>query len=459
MLAQTPLSDERVTPPLQVERARAAWSQDVAAPQRSTRFLWTGLGMAALMLIGFAACVVAPAALDSASPSRYSPHAAVDPVMPLLAKKRQQHRRGRSQPQPGRRRHMPIPFLRHASAEPSHFVPELAGLFVHNTMPAIGLGGVHRPAALREQSALVPSATVENVRTAMVPGSRRATPPVMDQRSPRPAFGNEVDFNKRDVNADFDNIVDSLTAAKFDSQIMMPLNAWFQANPKGIVALPLGPDGSADIDRSKWPLIAGRDGRPIGPGGFTYPRDMTLGSWPRMLKEVYLQRRTIMNLIVLGGGAMPVGSVAGGFVYFFTPAAGTENPWTDPLGLGTQREEKVPDRFEAKDMHGNNVFFDTWLSTNKGLEGIMADTPYLIVTANKKIEHYTINALNTLHGKLNSMAGKERLPASLAVAYVDDAAYTVTVSPRMGTAGLPVGSDPQAWWELLGRRSPGQVAS
>jgi cytochrome b6-f complex iron-sulfur subunit len=35
-----------------------------------------------------------------------------------------------------------------------------------------------------------------------------------------------------------------------------------------------------------------------------------------------MQRRTIMNLVLLGGAAVPVGWMGGGFVYFFVPPSG-----------------------------------------------------------------------------------------------------------------------------------------
>jgi hypothetical protein len=34
-----------------------------------------------------------------------------------------------------------------------------------------------------------------------------------------------------------------------------------------------------------------------------------------------MQRRTIMNLVLLGGAAVPVGWMGGGFIYFFVPPA------------------------------------------------------------------------------------------------------------------------------------------
>lgn len=51
MLRQTSILDAQAALHLQVETDQAALSQDVA-PQRSNRFLWTGLGLAILMLIG-----------------------------------------------------------------------------------------------------------------------------------------------------------------------------------------------------------------------------------------------------------------------------------------------------------------------------------------------------------------------------------------------------------------------
>lgn len=34
-----------------------------------------------------------------------------------------------------------------------------------------------------------------------------------------------------------------------------------------------------------------------------------------------MQRRSIMNLVLLGGAAVPVGWLGGGFIYFFVPAS------------------------------------------------------------------------------------------------------------------------------------------
>jgi len=69
-------TDEEMSLPLQVETDQAALAQDIAS-QRSTGFVWTGLGVAVLMLIGVSACALHPLALHgSAEPSRLAPEAA-----------------------------------------------------------------------------------------------------------------------------------------------------------------------------------------------------------------------------------------------------------------------------------------------------------------------------------------------------------------------------------------------
>lgn len=68
MTGQTSLSDENPSFPLQVEAHQTASSQDVA-PERSFRFLWTGLGFAGLILVGVSACVFLPLAPNVSSGS------------------------------------------------------------------------------------------------------------------------------------------------------------------------------------------------------------------------------------------------------------------------------------------------------------------------------------------------------------------------------------------------------
>lgn len=68
---------------MQVETDQAALSQDVASG-RSTRFLWTGLGVAVLMLLGVSAWAVAPLdSIASANPSIAVAGYAFTPTLPL----------------------------------------------------------------------------------------------------------------------------------------------------------------------------------------------------------------------------------------------------------------------------------------------------------------------------------------------------------------------------------------
>lgn len=68
MFGQSSLPQEKASLSFQVPTGQDALSLDVAS-HRSIRFLWTGLGFAALMLIGVAACALAPlASYTSAKP-------------------------------------------------------------------------------------------------------------------------------------------------------------------------------------------------------------------------------------------------------------------------------------------------------------------------------------------------------------------------------------------------------
>jgi hypothetical protein len=76
MLWQASLPDEKASHPLQVETY-----QDVAS-RENARFLWTGLGLAVLMLIGASACVLhSLASHSSAEALRFFPDVAFTPVV------------------------------------------------------------------------------------------------------------------------------------------------------------------------------------------------------------------------------------------------------------------------------------------------------------------------------------------------------------------------------------------
>jgi len=152
-----------------------------------------------------------------------------------------------------------------------------------------------------------------------------------------------------------------------------------------------------------------------------------------------MQRRTVMNLVLLAGAAVPVGWLGGGFIYFFVPPGGGGG------GAG----------LVAKDALGNDVTFDGWLKTHQAgdrqlVQGLKGDAHYLIVTAESKIEDYALNAVCTHLGCVvpwNRAAGKYMCPChgsqydgtgkvirgpaplSLALAHVDDVDGKVTLSP------------------------------
>merc|ERR1719469_1549154 len=81
-----------------------------------------------------------------------------------------------------------------------------------------------------------------------------------------------------------------------------------------------------------------------------------------------MQRRTIMNLVLLGGAALPVGWMGGGL--------------------------------QAKDALGNSVKATEWAKKHAFpdralVEGLKGDAHYLIVKENGSLEDYAINAVCT----------------------------------------------------------------
>jgi cytochrome b6-f complex iron-sulfur subunit len=167
-----------------------------------------------------------------------------------------------------------------------------------------------------------------------------------------------------------------------------------------------------------------------------------------------MQRRTIMNLLVLGVGAVPVGWMLGGYIYFFIP------PDSGGGGGG----------IIAKDAGGQEVTFDGWLASHQALdrslvEGLKGDAHYLIVTEDGTIENYAINAVCThlgcvvpwnraqnkymcpCHGSQYDNTGKVvrgPAPLSLALAHVDNADGKVSLRPWKET-DFRTGTNP--WWK------------
>merc|ERR1719379_943417 len=97
-----------------------------------------------------------------------------------------------------------------------------------------------------------------------------------------------------------------------------------------------------------------------------------------------MQRRTLMNLVLLGGAALPVGWLAGGFIYFFVPPGGGGG------GGG----------LVAKDANGDDVLTKAWAQANPYpgralVQGLKGDAHYLIVNQDGSLENYAINAVCT----------------------------------------------------------------
>jgi cytochrome b6-f complex iron-sulfur subunit len=97
-----------------------------------------------------------------------------------------------------------------------------------------------------------------------------------------------------------------------------------------------------------------------------------------------MQRRTIMNLVLLGGAGVPVLWLGGGFVYFFVPPSGGGG------GGG----------LTAKDALGDDVKVDVWAKAHPYperslVQGLKGDAHYLIVEQDGKIRDYAINAVCT----------------------------------------------------------------
>ena len=97
-----------------------------------------------------------------------------------------------------------------------------------------------------------------------------------------------------------------------------------------------------------------------------------------------MQRRTIMNLVLLGGAAVPVLWLAGGFVYFLVPPGGGGG------GGG----------LTAKDANGDEVKTADWAKLHPYpdralVQGLKGDAHYLVVKQDGTLEDYAINAVCT----------------------------------------------------------------
>jgi len=168
-----------------------------------------------------------------------------------------------------------------------------------------------------------------------------------------------------------------------------------------------------------------------------------------------MQRRTIMNLVLLGGAAIPVGWLGGGFVYFFIP------PSKGGGGGG----------LVAKDALGDDVTVTGWTKAHAAgdrslVQGLKGDAHYLIVEADGSIRDYALNAVCThlgcvvpwnraankfmcpCHGSQYDQTGKVvrgPAPLSLALAHLKESeSGKVELSPWTET-DFRTGLKP--WWK------------
>jgi len=103
-------------------------------------------------------------------------------------------------------------------------------------------------------------------------------------------------------------------------------------------------------------------------------------------EELYIDmdRRNIMNLILVGSAALTVGGLAIPYIAFFVP------PGSGGGGGGVS----------AKDALGNALFYPQYLDTHPAkdrslAQGLKGDATYLIVKEDKSLETYGLNAVCT----------------------------------------------------------------
>ena len=146
-----------------------------------------------------------------------------------------------------------------------------------------------------------------------------------------------------------------------------------------------------------------------------------------------------MNLVLLGGAAVPVAWLAGGFIYFLVPPGGGGG------GGG----------LVAKDAKGDDVIAQKWIDANPYpgralVQGLKGDAHYLVVKEDKTLYDFAINAVCThlgcvvpfnraqlkyicpCHGSQYNFEGKVirgPAPLSLALAHLDIKDDKVVLSP------------------------------
>lgn len=142
-----------------------------------------------------------------------------------------------------------------------------------------------------------------------------------------------------------------------------------------------------------------------------------------------MQRRTVMNLVLLAGAAVPVAWMGGGFVYFFVPPSG---------GGGSAG-------LTAKDALGDDVTVAGWAKAHPFperalVQGLKGDAHYLIVKADGTLENFALNAVCTHLGCVvpwNRAANKWASPQDPTVMSQQAASQVCPwLYPRLSTISL-----------------------
>eukprot|EP01025_Chloroclados_australasicus_P028745 TRINITY_DN28483_c0_g1_i2.p1 TRINITY_DN28483_c0_g1~~TRINITY_DN28483_c0_g1_i2.p1 ORF type:complete len:315 (-),score=27.68 TRINITY_DN28483_c0_g1_i2:275-1219(-) len=167
-----------------------------------------------------------------------------------------------------------------------------------------------------------------------------------------------------------------------------------------------------------------------------------------------MNKRNIMNLLLLGAAGLPIGTMAVPYLAFFVPKSSGG-------GAGGQT---------AKDALGNDIKQSVWIQSHKPgdkslSQGLKGDPTYLLVTENNEIEKFGINAVCThlgcvvpwnaaenkfmcpCHGSQYNNQGRVvrgPAPLSLALAHCDVQDDVVVFSPWTET-DFRTGLEP--WWK------------
>jgi cytochrome b6-f complex iron-sulfur subunit len=303
--------------------------------------------------------------------------------------------------------------------------------------------------------------------TSLFPGMSRSQPHPAAATSPwaHPANAlGDVQQGSEDMkNAQ----LESLAHIPGMSSLLEEMQEKFRQHPDGVAVIQVDNAGAAAPQQDNVPILEGLGGakQPSGtPGwgiaGSSSERAKADVAMSALVEEGAfvpdMERRNIMNLILVFGGALPaVGGLAVPYVLFFIPRGGGGG------GGG----------LTAKTKAGDDITFDGWLKdhalgSRELVQGLKGDATYLVVENGKKeVRDYGINAVCThlgcvvpwnkaankfmcpCHGSQYDETGKVvrgPAPLSLALAHISDVGGKVTFTPWTET-DFRTGLNP--WWK------------